>query len=175
MKRYVSTKAILLAAIILLAALSRLIHHVPNFSPIMAIALFGAAYFDNKYQAVLVPLAAMFISDIFLGFHETMVAVYLSFALGSIIGFLLLKQIKVGKIIIASLLSSVIFFILTNFAVWLFTGLYTPTFAGLTRCYTMAVPFFRYTLIGDLVYCGILFGSFALLEKYVPSLSFSEK
>jgi hypothetical protein len=175
MKRFFNIRIAIVTIIILAAAFSRLIHHIPNFSPIMAIALFGAAYFENKFEAIIIPLIAMFLSDIFLGFHSTMPAVYLSFVLGSVIGFLLLKKVSVGRIVITSLLSSALFFIITNFAVWFLTDYYVSNFAGLTKCYTMAIPFFRNAILGDMLYCGIIFGSFALIERYVPSLSYSEQ
>ena len=175
MKRIFNIRIAIVTIIIIAAAFSRLVHHVPNFSPIMAIALFGAAYFENKFEAIIIPLIAMFLSDIFLGFHTTMPAVYLSFVLGSVIGFLLLKKVSVGRIVIASLLSSTLFFIITNFAVWFLTDYYVSNFAGLTKCYTMAIPFFRNAILGDMLYCGALFGCFALFERYVPILSYSEK
>ncbi len=175
MKKIFNIRIAFLTAIILAAAFSRLIHHIPNFSPIMAIALFGAAYFENKFEAIIIPLIAMFLSDIILGFHTTMPAVYISFVLGSVIGFILLKKVSIGKIIAASLLGSIIFFILTNFAVWLMTDYYTSDLAGLAKCYTLAIPFFRNTVLGDLLYCGALFGGFALFEKYIPFLNYSTK
>jgi hypothetical protein len=140
----------------------------------MAIALFGAAYFSDKRLAFALPLLIMFISDIIIGFHTTMLAVYISFAIGVFIGIYLLKSVTLGKIILSSLLSSIVFFVVTNFGVWL-AGWYSPTFDGLSKCYIMAIPFFRYEIIGDLVYCGVLFGGFALAERYVPILTESKQ
>ena len=169
MKKYLDARYIIIASLILVAALTRLIPHPPNFTPIMALGLFGGAYFSDKRFAFLVPLAAMFISDIIIGFHPTIWAVYFSLVLGTFIGKLIINKINFSKIVIASITSSIIFFIITNFAHWLtFYPLTTDTFI---KCYIDAIPFFRNTFFGDLTYCGVLFGSFSVAEKYVPSLA----
>jgi len=168
MKKYINLRFLLILGIILAAIISRLITHIPNVNPIMAVALFSAAFFPDKRLALLIPVIAMFISDIFIGFHETIIAVYLSFGVGALIGFLLLKKLTVSRVVLASLLSSTAFFIITNFAVWLMTDLYVLTFDGLAKCFTMALPFYRNALIGDMIYCTIMFGGFVLLERYVP-------
>lgn len=153
--------------IILLAVILRLIPHPPNFAPIGAMALFGGAYLDKKY-ALAVPLLAMFISDIFLGFHSTMLFVYGSFLITGIIGILLLSKRKNFKnIIFASLISSLVFYIITNFGVWLVTNLYPKTIYGLLESYIMAIPFFRNTMLGDLFYNGIFFTSFYFVKGLV--------
>ena len=168
MQKFFDKRFLIMTGLIFIAAMSRLVPHPYNFSPIMALALFGGAYFENKKFAFIIPIFAMLVSDVILGFHATIWAVYISFAIGVLLGFLLRKKATFNRIILASISSSVIFFIFTNFAVWLVTGLYKLNLEGLTMCYTMALPFFRYTLAGDLVYCGALFGIFALAERYVP-------
>ncbi|TAL71126.1 MAG: hypothetical protein EPN82_00485 [Bacteroidetes bacterium] len=174
MKKYLNSRLLLIIGIILAAIISRLVTHIPNVNPIMAIALFGAAYFPDKKLAIIIPVVAMFISDLIIGLHETIIAVYLSFGIGALIGFLLLKKTSIPKVILASLLSSTVFFIITNFAVWLMTDLYTFTYDGFVKCYTLALPFFRNALIGDMVYCTIMFGGFVLLEKFVPKFRLVE-
>ena len=121
----------ILTLMIFAAAFVRLLPHPPNFAPIAAMALFGGAYFTKKWAAFLVPLAAMFVTDLILGFHETMWAVYLSFALIVVIGMTMLKTKKVSSIFFASVISSVSFFIITNFGIWLSTNYYPKTGAGL--------------------------------------------
>ena len=174
MKKIFNVRFFLICGLILLAAASRLLLLLPNFTPIMAIALFGAAYIQEKRLALAIPLTAMFLSDLILGFHNTMLAVYGSIALGVVLGLLLLKKVTIPRLLISALSSSIIFFIVTNFAVWLvgFGGesMYPNTFEGLAQCYTAALPFFRNSIFGDLVYTGVLFGSFALAEIYIPSL-----
>lgn len=148
--------------IIFAAAVSRLFSHPANFAPIAGIALFGSVYLPKKF-AFLLPLAAMFISDIFLGFHSTMPWVYGSFVLTTLIGLYLKNHQSYFNIFIASLSSSLLFYFLTNFGVWASSAMYPHTFAGLLNCYYMAIPFFRNTLLGDLFYSGIFFGGYALL------------
>jgi len=124
--------------LILFAAFSRILPHPANFTPVAAIALFSGTYLNKKYMLV-VPIAAMLLSDLIIGFHSGMIWVYGSFVLIGLIGLWLKNHKKIGNIIGAALLSSIIFFIITNFGVWL-TGYYGLTFNGLIECYTMANP-----------------------------------
>lgn len=153
---------------ILLGAIFRVIPHAPNFTPIAAIALFGGVYFSRKIALVL-PLAAVIISDIFLGFYEpkVMAAVYGSFILCAILGFWLKKHKKWHTILGGAVLSSVLFFLITNFAVFAFTPWYAKTFSGLIQCYLMALPFFRNTLLGDVFYASVFFGAYELIGVFV--------
>lgn len=160
----------ILTSMIFAAAFVRLIPHPPNFAPIAAMALFGGAYFSKKWAAFLVPIAAMFLTDLILGFHETMWAVYLSFALIVVIGMLLLKEKRVTNIFFASVISSVSFFIITNFGIWLSTSYYAKTPTGLAACFTAAIPFFHQTLLSDLFFVGILFGLYHLAKIKFPVL-----
>lgn len=163
-----------LAGLITAAAFSRLLPHPPNVSPVTAIALFGGAYFADKRLAFLVPLAALFLSDTVLGFYPGMAVVYGTFALIVCVGFLLQKQKTAAPVIAASLFSSILFFAVTNFGVWVFEALYPKTIQGLMACYAAAIPFFRHTVLGDLGYTVVLFGSFFLAEKTFPALRRNE-
>jgi hypothetical protein len=160
-----------LTLMIFAAAFVRLIPHPPNFAPIAAMALFGGAYFSKKWAAFIVPITAMFITDLFLGFHETMWAVYLSFVLIVVIGMLMLKEKKVSNVFFASVISSVSFFVITNFGIWLSTAYYEKTGTGLGVCYTAAIPFFHQTLLSDLFFIAILFGLFEIIKAKIPSLA----
>jgi len=163
-----------LTLMIFASAFVRLIPHPPNFAPIAAMALFGGAYFSKKWAAFLVPIAAMFITDLIIGFHSTMWAVYLSFALIVVIGMLMIKQKKIGNIFFASVTSSVVFFIVTNFGAWLTSPFYEKTGTGLAVCYTAAIPFFHQTLLSDLFFVGILFGAYHLAKQKLPQLAESK-
>jgi hypothetical protein len=154
-----------LMAMILAAALSRLIPHPPNFAPIGALALFGGAYFSDKRLAFLVPFAAMLLSDLVLGLYGHMEWVYGSFALIVCIGLGLQSRHRAGWIAGASLTGSTLFFLITNFGVWADGSLYAKGLAGLVACYVAAIPFFGNTVLGDGFYSLMLFGSFALLER----------
>jgi len=154
-----------LVAIVFGAALSRLVPHPPNLASISAVALFAGAYFSDKRLAFAVPLAALLVSDVVLGFYRHMEVTYLSFALVVAIGLALQQRRTPLRIAGAAVLSSAVFFLITNFGVWAFEDLYPHTLAGLALCYVAALPFLQHTLAGDLVYTAILFGGFALLEN----------
>lgn len=165
----INTRFVLLAGLIVLAALTRLIDHPANVSPIMAIAIFGGALFDNKKIAFIAPLAAMMLSDIILGFSLISIFVYSAFIVGILIGLALKHKVKVRNIIIASLSGSVIFFLITNFGSWMIDPMYQPlSIESLMRCYTLAIPFFRNTLLGDIIYVAVLFGSYSLATRLLP-------
>jgi hypothetical protein len=164
-----SKRFIFLSGLIFTAALIRLIPHPPNFAPITAMALFGGAYFSNKKFAFIIPLAAMFVTDLILGFHNTMWAVYLSFIVIVLIG-MSIKNKKITNIALASVGSSILFFVLTNFAFWTTGLLYYKNLTGLAQCYVAAIPFFHNTVIGDLIYTAVLFGTFELAKAKLPKL-----
>jgi hypothetical protein len=160
----------LLTAILAAAAL-RLVPHPPNFTPIGAMALFSGAYLGRRGAVALVaPLGALFLSDLVLGFYRGMPTVYFSVALIVIIGWMALRRVSPIRVGGASIASSVLFFVLTNFGMWLSSGFYPRTLAGLEACYIAAIPFFQNTVAGDLFYAAVLFGGFALLERTVPAL-----
>lgn len=159
-----------LCAVVLLAALARLLPHPPNFAPVAALALFAGAHLSRKAWALAVPLAAMLLSDAYLGFHDLTLVVYGAFAAAVGIGFLLRGRCRLPMIAGASLTSSVLFFVVTNFAVWAVGSIYPKTVAGLAACYAAAIPFFHNTLAGDAFYTAVLFGGWALAERKVSVL-----
>jgi hypothetical protein len=153
--------------VIAIAAFTRLLPHPPNFSPLAAMALFGGVYFSKKY-ALIIPIITLFVSDLFLGFHSTIPFVYGSFLITGLIGLWLKKHQNFKSIFLGTILSSVLFFLITNFGVWLVGNLYVKNITGLFQSYFMAIPFFRNSLIGDLFYTGIFFGSYqAVFSKKV--------
>ena len=162
-------KRVVLAIIILMAAFSRLLPHPPNFTPIMAMGLLGGVYFKNRQFAVIVPLLAMLVSDLVLGFHGTLIWVYSSIVVISLCASMLKpKVLHLGG---ASLVSSIFFFVVTNFGVWMMGSFYPKTMAGLGACYAAGIPFLQNALVGDLIYVGILFGAFELAKRSFPQLS----
>ena len=134
----------LVLILIIFGIFSRIIPHPPNFSPVTAIALFGALNFSNKKIAFIIPLLILIISDFFLGFSLINIIVYISFILVVFIG-TRIKKITIQNI----LLSSLIFFLVSNFGVWVIG--YPMTLDGLLLCYTMAIPFFGYSVAGDIL------------------------
>ena len=159
-----------LIGILLVAALFRVLPHPPNVAPIAAMALFAGAYFTDRKLALILPFAALLLSDLVIGFHSTMVFVYAAFAATVGIGLLLQTRRRVLPIAGAALGSSVLFFLVTNFGSWLSHGMYPLTGEGLMAAYTAGIPFFRNTLIGDLAFVALFFGGFALAERYIPAL-----
>ena len=171
-----------LAVMVVAAAASRLLPHPMNFAPITAMALFGGATFERRWQAVLVPFAAMLLSDCGIqaahhygmsrswGFHSGWWVVYGTYAMIVGIGLLLRHRRRPVTIALATVSSSVLFFVVTNFAVWAGGTLYPLTGGGLLLCYAAAIPFFQNTLLGDAFYSAALFGSLAVAEARLPQL-----
>ena len=153
---------------VIFGAALRFAPHLPNFTPIAAMALFGGAYLNKKY-ALILPLAVMAISDYFIGFYDIklMLAVYLSLAMIGVIGLLLKNKKNLFSITGGSILGSVLFFLITNFSVWAFYSWYPHTLNGLFQCFAAAIPFFRNTLLGDLFYVVVLFGVYELITAWV--------
>ena len=150
---------IVIATLIILAVLSRLVPHPPNFAPITGIALFSSKKINNKLFSVFIPIIPLFISDLFIGISFINIFVYLSFIIIYFLGSISTK-IEVKTVF----LSSIIFFILTNLGVW-YLG-YPKNIEGLIACYTFALPFFVNTILGDLFYSFILFRSFKFAKKF---------
>ncbi len=173
MKEFFTTRNLTIAGIIILAALSRLIPHFMgyhlNIAPIMALSLFGGAYFTDKKAAFMIPMGAMLLSDIFLGFHPLMFVVYAAFALGVVIGRTMNNKVSAKRVFGSSLVASIMFFAITNFAHWM---MYCPmTVDGFVQCYVVAIPFFRNSLASDLVWSTVFFGAFELAGRYIPQLA----
>ncbi len=155
---------------------------LPNFSPVAAMALFGGVFFREKKLAFALPLLVMFFTDAALeaayqigwreyaGFHATMPYVYIGFLLTVAIGMFFKGNVKPLPLIGAGLLSSTVFFIVSNFGVWI-TGGYPQTFDGLITCYVAAIPFFHYSVVGDLFFIGVLFGGYAFVKSRYFSAS----
>jgi len=165
--------AALLSAILVAAGL-RLVPHPPNFSPIDAMALFSGAYLARRPIAFVAPLAALLLSDAVLGFYHGVATVYATVALIVVIGWWLSSRRTPLRIVVAALSSSLTFFVITNLGMWLFSGFYPVTYAGLIACYTAAIPFFQNTVAGDLFYTVLLFGGFRIAELLIPQLRAGE-
>jgi len=166
---------ILLSALLGMAML-RLIPHPPNFAPIGAMALFGGAYFSKKWQSFLLPLGALFISDIAINyivyqklvlFHSMWLWVYGSFSLIVIAGIYILKKISIKSVMIASFSASFILYVITNFGVWIVDpiNLYPNSGAGLFACYIAGMPYLLGTIFGDFFYSAIFFSVFELAQS----------
>ena len=153
-----SKKETVLVSFVLVAVLMRLLPHPPNVAPITAVALFAGTFFDKKHWAVLMPLLAMVFTDIFLGFSMITPVVYLSFLAITAVG-VVFKKMNVGTV----LLSSLVFFLLSNLGVWV---LYYPiTVEGFVTCFTLAIPFFINSLLGDVFFSTLLLFGYRFATK----------
>ncbi len=152
--------------LIVLGVGMRFLPHPANFAPIAAIALFSGVYL-KKWYACIVPLAAMILSDAVIGFHNTIVFTWGSFLAVGAIGWYVQRRKNPIAIVLGALAGSVLFYIVTNFGVWMVSDLYAKSWQGLLECYTLALPFFRNTLAGDLFYTGIFFGLYELIAYAV--------
>ncbi|MGE4595332.1 MAG: DUF6580 family putative transport protein [Gammaproteobacteria bacterium] len=177
------TYLVILAVLIALGVAGRLLPHPPNFTPMAAIALFAGFIFMKRYMAVVAVVAAMLLTDYFaFGYlspdwfaSKSMIVVYLALLFPVVFRGFLQKKLGVLRIAGAALASSTVFFVATNFAVWAFSPMYEKTFAGLVLCYTMAIPFFQNTIAGDMMWSGVIFGSYFALRHFSKLRVLTEK
>jgi hypothetical protein len=177
-----NTRTLALGGLILLAALSRLLPHPPNFAPITAMAVFGGIVYRHRTAAVIAPLLALLLSDLVievlyrnglaprLGLYRGMWWIYATSALVALLSILARGTRSPVVIAAMTLCGSCVFFLLSNFVFWAETDSYPHTIAGLAACYTAGIPFFRNTVLGDVTYTAILFGVWLLAEARFPIL-----
>ncbi len=160
-------------AILLLAfgVLSRLWFHVPNFTPVLALALFGGVYLSPR-RALLMPLLLMIASDLLIGLHDTILFTWGSVVLISALGLYLRGRKSSKNIVLASVASAVIFFVISNFGAWIM--MYPKTWAGVAECFWAAVPFFRWTLLSTLIYSVALFYGYEVLAERIAKTRFAK-
>ena len=157
---------VLYIGIVVVAVLARLLPHLPNLTPITGLALFSGASSKNKGW-LLVPLVAMFISDIFLGFHITMPFVYGSFFVITLFGSFINNSSRPKSLFIFSIFSSLFFFIVTNFGVWATSTMYTKNLQGLLSSYLMGIPFLKNAVLGDIIYTTTFFYGYRLFAYFI--------
>ncbi len=156
--------------LIIIGVIARLVPHPWNTTPVMAIALFGGTYLSKRW-AILLPLITIIASDAILGWHNTMAFNWLAFALTGTLAWWVRPKPSAIRIFSASLLGSLLFFFITNFGVWAIGGIYPHSEAGLRNCFIAAIPFYRNTLAGDLIFTTVFFGSYSLLRGPRTSLA----
>ena len=164
MKRIKIMNYLLCILLIVLGVFSRSITHIPNFTPILSIALISGLYIKNRF-IILIPISIMLISDLLIGSHITAPWIYFSIALICLIGYLIKNN--TANVILYSILSSILFFVISNFGVW-FTGGYTYSLEGLIACYIAAIPFFKNTFISTIlfsVFIHTIYNSLNLIIK----------
>jgi hypothetical protein len=172
-----------LIALIIVVALARLIPNMPNFSPMSAIALFCAAHFDKLWKAILVTLFATFVSDVILNntiyssmnngftfFYDGFIWQYLAYVAIAFLGSTIFNSINKAKVLGASITTTLIFFLISNFGAWISLPFYSKDIAGLMASYTAGLPFLKNTLLSDLFYSSFLFGAYYLLQNRFAAL-----
>ena len=163
------SRVVMLTCMVFAAAAARLVPHPWNFTPIGAMALFGGAQFADRRLSLVVPFAAMLCSDAIIGFSSGSPFVYLAFAMIVCLGFFLRSNRTLARTAMATLASSVLFYLVTNFHEWaMASSSYAGDLSGLVTCYVAALPFFGNTVLGDAFFVTVLFGSWSLIEKKLP-------
>lgn len=175
-------------SVFFIAVVSRLLPHYPNFTPIESIALFGGTYLAYKKLSYILPLVALYLTDIilnntllrsffpdqegFIWFSDYMIYSFIAIIGIAFIGRLIRKKVKPTTVLIGAGGSSVLFFIISNFGVWLSSPIYSKSVSGLIECYTMALPFFRNSFLSTIVFSAVLFGIYEIaLNRYFKSES----
>lgn len=148
--------AVLLTAFVVL---SRLLPHLPNFTPVTAVAVLGGTLMPKRW-ALLLPLTAMVVSDILIGLHPLVLCTWGSFGLIALLAGRARQRASLGSLMLLGVSGSVLFYIITNFGVWLQGQMYKVNVSGLLSCYYHALPFFRNMLAGDILYIGFFYAAF---------------
>jgi Family of unknown function (DUF6580) len=164
------SRTMLALALVVLAAVLRIVPHPWNFAPIGAMALFSGATIRNKRLALFFPLLTLIAGDLFIGFHKLIPLVYASTLLSVALGFLLRDRKSLPRIAGVTMLGAIQFFVVTNFGVWLLLGTFPKSEVGLVACYIAGAPLFWNTLASDALYVTLLFGGFAFAERLFPAL-----
>ena len=142
----------------------RLTVQIPNFSPVMAVALMSGVYLHHRYWAVALPLIAMLLSDLFLGLHGSMLFVYTGMIMATLIGFWLKRHLRLTLVMFSSVIASSVFFLMTNFGAWLsLVQLYPRSFTGLMEAYLAGIPFFQTSLTADVLFSVMIYGLASLM------------
>lgn len=186
MKTKVNPRFWSVVLLILIVTLSRAIPHMPNFSPMNSICLFAATYCLKEWQKYLIPILCIWLSDVYITnviygqYYDSFVWLYdgfywqyATYAFIVLLGGIVITKVKVKRVLGAAILSSILFFIITNFGVWFSGNFYPKNVEGLVACYIAGIPFFKGTLLGDLFYSSLMFGVFELAQKRFPILKLS--
>jgi len=173
---------LLIVLFVAIIFLGRILPHPYNFTPLIAVTLLSSYSISNKFLAIIIPVVGFWLSDLFMNnhiyagyfadftvFNSGMIWTYGAIVLVALMGSSFLNKITTGKVVLASLSGSTIFYLISNFGVWAFSPMYAKTFAGVVQCYSLALPFYGTSLMGDLVYCALLFGAYQLVFFKIPN------
>lgn len=160
--------ALLIIGLVALGTAWRLMPHMPNFAPIGAIALIGTMVLGWR-KSLILTLSIMLITDLSIGFYSGFEWTWLGFGLIVILGAAIKKLPPVWRVPLGALGASLLFFVVSNFGVWVASGMYEHTLAGLIRCFVMALPFLKATVLSDIFFGSVLIGSYHLVNAYLQS------
>lgn len=153
-------------SLILILSFSRLIPHPPNFTPIIAATILSSIFFNKSTKSISVVIISFLITDIILGFYPSMMITYLSLILLILLSHNFFTSVNFKNLFFYSLTSSVIFFLLSNFGFWMFSGLYEISFSGLLKCFYMAIPFFKNTILSTIIFSYTFLVIYKLPKNY---------
>ena len=178
---------LLIVLFVAIIFLGRILPHPYNFTPLIAVTLLSSYSLSNKFLAIMIPLVGFWISDLFMNnyiyagyfadftvFNSGMIWTYGAIVLVALMGSSFLNKITAGKVVFASLSGSTIFYLISNFGVWVLSPMYAKTLTGLVQCYSLALPFYSTSLMGDLVYSALLFGTYQLVFSKTPNFLTSQ-
>ena len=173
MKNNLSHTLLLSISLVFISVLTRVLPHPSNVAPIAAVALFSGSIFANRFLALCIPMLSLILGDLILNyfmygmglnpFYSGFYVVYGCTALVVLLGMLMKRNIKSSAVFVYSICGSVVFFLITNFSVWLGSSMYPQTIQGLINCYTLAIPFFQNSVAGDLFFNCLFFGAYFLV------------
>jgi len=167
-------RLIILVLVVVFATLLRFLPHPPNFTPIIALSIFAGVFISDRKWALLVPVSAMLVTDLFLGWHNTIPYVYASLLVIVLVGRSLRYHKTALSIFGGGVGGTMLFFIITNFGVWLSGSMYPKTWEGVIACYIAAVPFLHYMMLGTLFYSAVFFGVFYIICKIIPAIEYAD-
>lgn len=170
-KTAINTQMIIAIGLVIIGVMLRLVPHIPNFAPVGAIALFGGALL-NWRLALWLPLGVMMLSDMVLGGYPGIEFTWAGFLLVVLWGMMFRRRRFLSRVTIGAIGSSGIFFVVSNFGVWVASGMYAHTASGLAECYVLALPFYTATLLADMTYAAVFFGVYEAVRRvavnYLP-------
>lgn len=154
---------------IAIIVLYRILPHPVNFAPVVALCLFNGINLKNKFYALVIPLVAIFLSDMFLGgYYQGFYWQYIAYALIVLLSFVSRSNVNPVSVFIVAILSSLVFFLVSNFGVWASTSLYASSLSGLAMCLTAGIPFIKNQLLGDLLWTAVFFGAYEVVKNFAP-------
>lgn len=163
---------LLVIFLLIVGIIGRFLPHAPNFTPVIAVALFGGLYLPRRYSLI-VTIVLLAVSDLIIGWHNTMPFTWSCLALIALGGTLLRAHKAFSIVLGASVTAALFFFMVTNFGVWVVGGLYPLTMDGLVRCFVMALPFFRTSLFSTVLYMALFYGVYELAAASAKKTRFA--